>query len=273
MDWHFEQDGKAMGPVSDSQLEDLARAGTVSDATLVWRAGLEGWQPYGNVRARTASPESPVASAVPGHVAQGTCGECGRVFPTDDLLFINKTWICAQCKPIFIQKLKEGVSGGRLKLWRQGQTLVMGQDAELPDRCVKCNAPANGGKLRRNLYWHHPALYLLIFLNLLIYLIVALIVRKRAKISVGTCEKHRSSRARAIAAAWIMVVVGIGMTVAGFSAPIGWLAFVGILVILAGAIYGAVRSRIVTARRIDKEHVWLNGVCGPYLEDLPDWNG
>jgi hypothetical protein len=38
-------------------------------------------------------------------------------------------------------------------------------------------------------------------------------------------------------------------------------------------IYGLIRGRIVTPRRIDKEHVWLNGVCAEYLENLPDWNG
>ena len=262
-----------MGPVSDSELEELVRVGTVTDATLLWHAGLEGWRPYGSLRPRTTPPRGSAPSTASGQGTQESCAECGRSFPADDMLFLNNTWICAQCKPVFIQKLKEGVRGGRLNVWRQGPTLVMHRDAELPDRCVKCNTPANGGKLRRNLYWHHPGLYLLILLNLLIYLIVALIVRKRAKITLGLCEKHRSTRVWAISSAWILVLLGVGLLVGGIVNVNGWLALTGVILLLGGAIYGAVRGRIVTPRRIDKEHVWLNGVCAEYLDNLPDWNG
>ena len=45
-------------------------------------------------------------------------------------------------------------------VWRDQSTLVMTKDATLPDYCVKCDAPANGFRLKRNLSWHEPALYL-----------------------------------------------------------------------------------------------------------------
>ena len=273
MDWHFEQNGKAMGPVSDSQLEDLVRSGTVSDVTLVWHEGMDKWQTYGAVRS-TASPPGLQEGATPfGTGDQVRCAECGRFFSTDNLVFISNTLICGQCKPVFLQKLKEGVAGGRLKLWRQGRVLVMSHDAELPDRCVKCNTPANGGRLPRNLYWHHPAYYLFIFLNLLIYVVVALIVRKRAKISVGICEKHRTARVRAIIIAWTMVLLGGGGIGVGISASNGWIGFAGVVLFLTGIIYGAVRARVVTARRIETDRIWLNGVCAAYLEGFPDWTG
>ena len=271
MEWHFEQHGKAVGPVSDSQLDELMRTGVLSDATLVWHAGLKGWQPYGSLRSGATTP-LPGAPALPGQPIQG-CAECGRAFPREEMLFVSNTWICAQCKPVFIQKLKEGVEGGGLSIWRQGRTLVTRREAVLPDRCVKCNAPANGNKLRRNLSWHHPAYYLFVLLNLLIYVIVALIVRKQAKISVGLCESHRSRRARAIATAWSVVLAGAGLIVAAILYEKSWPALIGILLLLAGAIYGSVRGRIVTARRIDDKHVWLNGVCSQYLDTLPEWLG
>jgi hypothetical protein len=273
VEWHFEQNGKPMGPVSDAQLEELVRAGKVMNATLVWHAGLEGWRPYGSLRPGETPPQWPATPTVSGQGALANCAECGRAFLTEDLLFLNNTWICAQCKPVFIQKLKEGLSVGRLNLWRQGRTLVMRRDAGLPDRCVKCNAPVNGAKLPRNLYWHHPGLYLLIFLNLLIYVIVALIMRQRAKISVGLCEKHRSIRVKAISAAWTLALLGVGLLVWGIVIENGWLMVGGVISQVAGIIYGVVRARTVTPRRIDKEHIWLNGVCAEYLENLPDWNG
>ena len=47
-------------------------------------------------------------------------------------------------------------------VWRDGRLLVMHKSAQLPDRCVKSNQPADG-RLLRKMYWHHP----LIFLSLL----------------------------------------------------------------------------------------------------------
>lgn len=273
MDWHFEQNGKSKGPVSDSQLEELVRAGTVTDATLVWHAGLDAWRPYGSVRSRSAPPALAAAPSVTGPGTRQSCVECGRSFPRDEMLFLTNNWVCAQCKPVFIQKLKEGLKGGRVGVWRQGQTLIMRRDAELPDRCVKCNSPVNGAKMPRNLYWHHPALYLVILLNLLIYLIVAILVRQRAKISVGLCEKHRASRKQAVRLAWILALLGIGLFVGGIILRNGWQMLCGIVLLLGGALYGAIRGRIVSVRRMDKEHIWLNGCCPEYLENLPDWNG
>ena len=80
--------------------------------------------------------------------------------------------------------------------WREGDVLVMasGQSVVLPDRCIHCNQPAGGFKLKRTVYWHNPALYLLIVISALIYVIVALIVRKSVRLEVGLCQRHRSRR-------------------------------------------------------------------------------
>ena len=75
-------------------------------------------------------------------------------------------------------------------VWRDGETLIMQKTVRLPDYCIKCGVAANGSHHTRNLSWHHPALYLLILAGLLIYAIVALIVRKSAKIDISMCQDH-----------------------------------------------------------------------------------
>jgi hypothetical protein len=47
-------------------------------------------------------------------------------------------------------------------VWRDGELLVMRKGAVLPDRCVKCNAPAEGGRLRYVQLWHDPIYFLLL---------------------------------------------------------------------------------------------------------------
>lgn len=85
--------------------------------------------------------------------------------------------------------------------WSDGKRLVLHREARLPDRCLRCNAPATV-RLRKALYWHRPALYLLILLHLLIYAIVALIVRKKLESEWPLCDRHAGRRRWGIALAW-----------------------------------------------------------------------
>jgi Zn-finger in Ran binding protein and others len=92
-------------------------------------------------------------------------------------------------------------------IWREGSTLVMSKDASLPDHCVKCDAPANGYRLKRNLTWHHPALYLLLLMAWLIYLIVSMIVRKRATVYLGLCRAHYEKRRNFLIGGFVALAV------------------------------------------------------------------
>jgi uncharacterized RDD family membrane protein YckC len=51
----------------------------------------------------TAGPDAP---AVP----EKTCAECGRSFTESEMIPYHDSWICAACKPVFVQKMKEGVN-------------------------------------------------------------------------------------------------------------------------------------------------------------------
>lgn len=163
-------------------------------------------------------------------------------------------------------KFLEGGEG----LWRDGALLIMRKDAVLPDRCVKCNAPAEGQRLRRNLSWHPSGWYILLLISIPIYVIAALIVRKTAKIEIGLCAGHKSRRRRAIAVGWVLSLAGIGLIVYGLSAEIGWALLIGVGLLLGGLIYGLVGAQTVVPTRIDQHHVWLKKVHPAFLADLGD---
>src|SRR5262249_31752161 len=152
-----------------------------------------------------------------GNTAVAVCAECRQTFPQSEMLFLNRSWICAGCKPLFIQRLKEGASPLGGELWRYRRQLVLRPGTVVPDRCVKCNSPANGSRLRRRLYWHPPLVYLLILVNLLLYVIVALVIRKRAVIDIGICAVHRQRRIIIIALSWSSILVGVAMLVYGIA--------------------------------------------------------
>ena len=161
-------------------------------------------------------------------------------------------------------------------LWQDGWILVMAKGADLPPRCIVCNAPATGKPLKRKLSWHASGWYLLVLFNLLFYVIAAMLVRKTATIHVGLCDRHRARRRMWIAIAWALVALCVALPFC--LAPFGDDAiFTGSLLIvpaiLVAALIGIYGARVVYAKKIDDVHAWVAGACPAYLADLPQWEG
>jgi hypothetical protein len=162
-----------------------------------------------------------------------------------------------------------GVSSG---VWRNNSKLVMSKDALLPDRCVKCNAYTTG-RIKRKFSWHHPAIYLLILFAWLIYLIVSMVVRKRATVDLGICDEHRAKRRTYIWLTWALVLLGVAGFFIAIMVDDGTPAALGFLVLLTGIIFGVISTRVAYPTKIDDRFVWLKGVNKDYLDLLPQWPG
>src|SRR6266849_2025878 len=106
MNWYYVEAGKQAGPVDDAQLDEFSRSGKIQPDTLVWREGMANWQAYREIK--------PTASDVPEGVAAGgagvVCSECGKRFPPDQVISYGGRWVCGACKPIFLQRMREGVA-------------------------------------------------------------------------------------------------------------------------------------------------------------------
>ena len=99
MNWYYSQNNERRGPLSDAELAALNQAGTITAETLVWREGWSNWR-------RFADANRPSDVATEGNAA---CVECGKTFPTSEMIQYEGSWVCANCKPVFFQKIKEGV--------------------------------------------------------------------------------------------------------------------------------------------------------------------
>ena len=119
MEWYYADGGQQAGPVSEQQLEELFRNGRILADTQVWRQGMEGWQPLRAVKPELTGPAATGANpiAAPTLAAdEVVCTECGKVFKVNDTIQYGTVRVCAACKPVFMQKLAEGVRiGGGLK--------------------------------------------------------------------------------------------------------------------------------------------------------------
>src|SRR5580658_8093153 len=107
MKWYYADAGRQVGPVEDAQLDELVSSGAVRDDTLIWREGMANWQAHSAVRG-PAKPIPIPAAAVPIASETRFCSECGRPFPAQDMVTIGSATVCAQCKPLYMQRVREG---------------------------------------------------------------------------------------------------------------------------------------------------------------------
>ena len=119
MNWFYADNGQQRGPVSEAEFDALVAAGSIQPATLVWREGMEKWLPLAEVRpvgsvsggpppASNASPEGSAPTSASLVVGSLVCSVCGKMFSEDQIIRFGPTIVCAGCKPVFLQRLREG---------------------------------------------------------------------------------------------------------------------------------------------------------------------
>jgi hypothetical protein len=143
--------------------------------------------------------------------------------------------------------------------------------AALPARCVKCNAAAELPVKERTLYWHHPALYLLVVVQVLLYAIVAMIVRKKAMVKPGLCAAHRRRRNRWILAGWLspVAILGLALLAGSLTQNGAAVASLAILPILIAIVLSVNKAQLLVATRIDERYVQVKGCGEPFLAGFP----
>jgi uncharacterized membrane protein len=72
MEWYYALDNRQMGPVNEEQFAELVRQGVITPATPVWRMGMAGWLPYGQVTGQWPAGSVPAASAPSGNSGAST---------------------------------------------------------------------------------------------------------------------------------------------------------------------------------------------------------
>jgi uncharacterized RDD family membrane protein YckC len=151
MDWYYSDGQQQFGPVTQGEFDTLVASGRIGANTLVWRAGMANWAAFATVQPPApvvapqpiapiaaapfpaASPQQPQwqqpaqpqwpqqpQQAQPQQPQARFCTNCGRPFAPGDLLQIGNATVCASCKDVMMQRLREGaVPGGLLHQGRQ----------------------------------------------------------------------------------------------------------------------------------------------------------
>ena len=110
--WYYMEEEQQRGPVMEADFDALRRDGKINPETMVWREGMANWQPLREIKPGGGAV-APPGGTLPG-AAEVVCSQCGGIFPASEVIRYGNATVCAACKPVFVQKLKEGanVAGG-----------------------------------------------------------------------------------------------------------------------------------------------------------------
>ena len=167
---------------------------------------------------------------------------------------------------------QSGNLGSSDEVRRDGKWVVMPHKASMPQRCIKCNGEIHEPTKMRTLYWHPGWVYVLLLVNLLIFIIVAVAVRKVAMVDPGLCLEHKQKRRNVIVMGWLGVVIAfvIPFMFAG-TEYMGFAVGFSILLFLAVILFAMIRGRVVYAKRIDADEVRIGGCGEDFLDSLPGY--
>ncbi|WP_161962979.1 MULTISPECIES: hypothetical protein [Xanthomonas] len=153
-------------------------------------------------------------------------------------------------------------------VWREGDLLVCTAGANLPPRCVKCNAPADMPPRRYIFHWHHPVIYAALLLGVLPYVILAIALRKRSTHVLTLCAQHERRRARYVAVAVAMASV-LALLMCGLLIDSQFRWVIGAGVMAAMLLIGRLGSRVLSPTQVDHAQARYLGACDAFLSDLP----
>ena len=127
MAWYYKDAGaNTAGPVDKAELQRLIKAGQINGRTLVRSDTMADWKPLSEMvhsKSATGQAPAPHRKKIPSRQAPDPFPTTGHLrlsrqlryapmrtlCPTDQVVTYDDQVICAACKPIVVQKLKEGV--------------------------------------------------------------------------------------------------------------------------------------------------------------------
>ena len=156
------------------------------------------------------------------------------------------------------------------RVWRDGKLLVFDCSGELPDRCLRCNGPAQGNAVERKLKSYGRTT--ISPWSLATFFLGVIVINERittARVRLRFCSQHaRLLRAYAIGK-WACLALGLaGIFWAAFEAS-GLIALLGLSLIVLGATCGTLAGSYISLKRAEGHYIWLGGVSKAYLSRLP----
>ena len=160
--------------------------------------------------------------------------------------------------------------------WRHGAMLIARKDTIFPARCLKTNLPTTLF-VRTKLTWTHPAFWLAILLCvcwplfIVAMILIGVLATRRVVLHLPVLDEVLAKQRRTILKCMIAVAASF------IFFPLGRLMdnelpfFAGFLMLFAVGLVAQIYVPLISVQRIDRNYVYINGVCPEFLAELPDF--
>ncbi|RPI80128.1 MAG: DUF4339 domain-containing protein [Desulfobacteraceae bacterium] len=148
MDWYYYDGKDRVGPLDDEPFKQAIASGKIKDTTLIWKPGMKGWQ-----RFKDLSRQPEILAMLPNletDKQRVTCVNCNKTYPVTEVILYDNKHICPNCKPEFVQRLKEGAPlPGAPVDFKDFTREIIHQDYDLSiGECIE-----NGFALLKKYFW------------------------------------------------------------------------------------------------------------------------
>jgi uncharacterized RDD family membrane protein YckC len=125
MQWFYVENEEQAGPVDDAGFARLQSEGLIQDQTLVYCQGMADWMTLADARSQgfwtapSAAPEpvppaqNPLAAGMKPRQTEASgmvaCPSCGTRVWENELIPLGDRYVCAHCRDVNLQKIREGV--------------------------------------------------------------------------------------------------------------------------------------------------------------------
>jgi hypothetical protein len=175
------------------------------------------------------------------------------------------------------------IAGGPpVGLFRQGDLLVMHRYAVLPEQCIYTAEKPTPERLQQELTYRDPWVWLTIFLGLLPFIIISVVVSKRASVAIPIHQSIWDTRSMWASICWGLF--GLGLVV--FGGGLGWVVMAkpaiapaaaglmiagGVVTMLVAGITAVIAFRGPSVYFMDEHYIWISGTHERFLATLPPW--
>jgi len=226
--YHLGMKGRQTGPFSETEVLHKIASRELEASDLCWRDGWENWKPV-----RLAFPQA--------------FANTGSDFPPPIPQLVTTTAVRIE-----------------------GQALVVPKDQPFPAICIRTGATEDllPSPINCKLSWHHPAAFFALLLNILIYLVIAMVISKKSTHAVYLSRPARAVQIKWHLANWgifIAMLVAFGVAITKES---GGLALLGTTLLIAAITIYFLKVRLLYAARIDKVEARIRGIRPEVMEKL-----
>ena len=212
-----------------------------------------------------------------------TCIVTGKAFPLSQMIQTEHGWVSAEGKDTYYQCLREGVpfpmAEGQSNARADRKRMVVPMaNPKLPMRCVKTNEPVAAENFKhKKLYWCPPLLYLALLANIIIFIILYYIFRKKVKIDIPLSVAGKKIMRKHALNALGVAVLGLGVMIVPLlmgkfgetmAAP---MVILGILLVVFALLYGMRKGSTLRVTKLKDGKAWLIGAGKEFLASLPPY--